>query len=210
MKSVSIKSKHILKIIDIDAKTEIYGSNQDWYLKRRQRRCGCGPATVTNIIYYIQKKHIENDHNTGLTKQNCLNLMNEIWRFVTPGFRGIPSTALLGKGIDKYLQEYKLDIRLDYLNIPKNKQFRPDLDTVARFLHYALDQDIPVAFLNLDNGKVAELEAYHWVTAISLDYCLDENVAYLTIIDGGDEIKIDLHRWLATTKSGGGFVSFTL
>lgn len=210
METVSIKAKHILKIIDCDEKTDIYGSNQDWYLREKQRRCGCGPATVTNIMYYIQGKHFEKNQNLGLTKERCLELMNEMWGYVTPGPRGIPSTSMLGEGIVKYLHKHKLDIRLDYLDIPEEKQLRPNLATVVAFLHKALENDTPVAFLNLDNGKVDELESYHWVTAISLEYSLDENIAYLNIIDGGDEIKIDLLCWLSTTKAGGGFVSFAL
>jgi hypothetical protein len=137
-------------------------------------------------------------------------MMDEMWNYVTPGPRGIPSTAMLGDGIIKYLQEKKLDIRLEYLDIPKNKELRPDLSTVVEFLRNAIQNDTPVAFLNLDNGNVKELYSYHWVTAISLKYSPNENLAYLLILDGGQEIEIDLSRWLTTTKAGGGFVSFSL
>jgi len=208
MNSISIKSKDILKIIDCNDETDIYGSNQDWYREKRKQRCGCGPATVTNIIYYIQNKYYGYGSNIAFTKEKCLELMDEVWNFVTPGRNGIPSTSMLGEGINKYLKEYKLNISLDYLDIPKKKELRPGIDKVIDFLYKAFDNDTPVAFLNLDNGEVKELEAYHWVTAISLEYCLNENTAFLNIIDGGNEIKIDLYRWLNTTKSGGGFVSF--
>jgi hypothetical protein len=137
-------------------------------------------------------------------------LMNEMWNYVTPGPRGIPSTAMLGKGINKYLQENNLNIDLSFLDIPKKMQLRPDFNTVTEFLHKALDNDTPVAFLNLDNGEVKELYSYHWVTVISLEYSLNDNFACLNILDGGFEIKIDLFRWLTTTKSGGGFVSFSI
>lgn len=210
METVSIKSKHILRIVNSNENKNIYGSNQEWYLMENQRRCGCGPATVTNIIYYIRSRHFESNWNSGLTKEKCLELMNEIWGFVTPGPRGIPSTAMLGEGIRKYLQEHKLDISLGYLDIPEDEQLRPDLGTVVAFLHKALENDTPIAFLNLDNGKVGQLDAYHWVTAISLEYSLDENRAYLDIIDYGNEKKIDLLCWLTTTKAGGGFVRFIL
>jgi len=210
MEITSIKSKHILKIIDSDEKTDIYGSNQDWYPRKRQQISGCGPATVTNILYYIQRTHFQKDTNPVLTKDKCIELMNEMWNYVTPGMRGIPSTAILGKGVNKYLQEHGLDISLDYLDIPKKKQLRPDLRTVVEFLSKAFEADTPVAFLNLDKGKAEGLESYHWVTAISLEYSLDDNLAYLNIFDCGEEIKIDLLCWLETTKSGGGFVRFVL
>lgn len=210
MESVSIKSKHILKIIDSEEETDLYGSDQEWYSRKIQRLSGCGPATVTNIIYYIKKKHIEDSCIKELTREKCLSMMNEMWNYVTPGLRGIPSTAMLGNGIIKYLQEKKLDIHLEYLDIPGKKEARPNLNTVVDFLCKALQNDTPLAFLNLDNGKVKELYSYHWVTAISLKYNLSENAAYLYILDGGLEIEIDLSRWLSTTKAGGGFVSFAL
>ena len=84
------------------------------------------------------------------------------------------------------------------------------MSTVVGFLRNAIRNDTPVAFLNLDNGNVKELYSYHWVTAISLKYSPNENLAYLLILDGGQEIEIDLSRWLTTTKAGGGFVSFSL
>lgn len=210
MKSISIKSKHILKIEDSNENKVIYGSNQEWYPKKRQRLSGCGPSTVTNIIYYIQNKNKEHTRIDSLTKEKCLDLMNEMWKYVTPGWMGIPSTEMLGKGINKYLQEKKLNIQLDYLDIPKKKELRPELEKIINFLHKALINDTPVAFLNLDNGKVEELYSYHWVTAISLEYCFTDKVAYLFVLDGGFELKIDLLRWLNTTKKGGGFVSFSL
>ena len=101
MESVSIKSKHILKIIDSEEETDLYGSDQEWYSRKIQRLSGCGPATVTNIIYYIKKKHIEESCCKELTRDTCLSMMDEMWNYVTPGPRGIPSTAMLGDGIIK-------------------------------------------------------------------------------------------------------------
>jgi hypothetical protein len=82
------------------------------------------------------------------------------------------------------------------------------LQQVVTFLAEALEKDSPVAFLNLEHGGLAELESWHWVTVISLEYDLEAKAAYATILDCGTEKRVNLTSWLETTKLGGGFVSF--
>jgi hypothetical protein len=208
MVTVSIKDKDILKIEDEESKLSLYGSNQDWYAKRWQRMAGCGPSTVANIIYYLNKAQEDQASRSKLTKKDCLELMNEIWNYVTPNLGGVSSTGMLREGVLKYLEKQKYSIKLDYLDIQKNKAQRPELQQVVSFLVKALKQDSPAAFLNLEHGSIEELDSWHWVTVISLEYELDYSAAYVTILDGGLIKRINLPEWLHTTKLGGGFVSF--
>jgi len=69
--------------------------------------------------------------------------------------------------------------------------------------------DAPIAFLNLNNGKVHNLEAYHWVLITGLDLS-HPSIVLAHILDGGVPLIIDLSLWLETTTSSGGFVYFTL
>ncbi|OUO12004.1 hypothetical protein [Flavonifractor sp. An4] len=69
------------------------------------------------------------------------------------------------------------------------------------FVAASLEADCPVAFLNLDNGKVKQLHRWHWVTLIGLD----GDTA--SIVDNGEAFTMDLHLWYDTTKTRGGFVS---
>lgn len=78
---------------------------------------------------------------------------------------------------------------------------RPDYVTVSAFLTAALRADCPVAFLNLHQGKVKELDWWHWVTIIALDG------RRATLLDSGKELEIDLVLWLETTRRRGGFVA---
>ena len=67
-----------------------------------------------------------------------------------------------------------------------------------------LEEECPVAFLNLCRGKVKELDWWHWVTIIAME---GDRV---TILDSGREFDIDLALWYATTKKRGGFVRVTV
>ena len=79
---------------------------------------------------------------------------------------------------------------------------------VVYFLEGALHQDSPVAFLNLCNGDENNLEPWHWVTIISLEYSEDGKCVFIEILDEGLIKKIDLLLWYDTTTYGGGFVYF--
>ncbi|HWT76963.1 MAG TPA: hypothetical protein VN258_19865 [Mobilitalea sp.] len=204
----SIKDKNLYKIEDEAAREIYYGSNQDWYGKRWQRLSGCGPSAVANVIYYLSRTREKQDSYPALTKEECLAFMNEIWNYVTPSFGGVSSTAMLCKGMNSYLKEKNLNIQMDSIDIPKKKSLRPDVKQVLQFIMDALKKDSPVTFLNLEHGTILELESWHWVTIVSLEYETDGSTAFVEILDGGLLKRIDLLQWLNTTKLGGGFVSF--
>lgn len=208
MATFSIHNKNVLKINE-ELNNEIYyGSNQEWYTKKWQRMSGCGPSTVANIIYYINRTRNLSSNPSDLTKNEILNLMNEIWNYVTPGLLGVSSTGRLCKGVKKYIHFKNMNINLDFLDIPKKKALRPEIQTVMTFLLNAIEMDSPVAFLNLDHGTIRELDSWHWVTIIALEDEQDETNAFVTILDGGLEKRINISEWLRSTKLGGGFVSF--
>ena len=66
-----------------------------------------------------------------------------------------------------------------------------------------------MAFLNLCNGEEKNLDRWHWVTIISLEYAKDKNQVLANILDEGVIKKISLSLWYHTTTLGGGFVYFT-
>jgi hypothetical protein len=210
MAAVSIKDKNLFKIEEAVTKQIFYGSNQEWYTRRWQRMSGCGPSTVANIIYYLNRTRSSEQYCSNLTKEECLNLMNEIWNFVTPSIHGVSSTDMLCKGVQKYLIDKELDIKLDFIDVPKKKKLRPDLSQVLSFLNGALKKDAPVAFLNLEHGTVIELDSWHWVTMIALEEKSDASDVFAEILDSGEVKKINLSQWFRTTKLGGGFVSFQI
>jgi hypothetical protein len=73
-----------------------------------------------------------------------------------------------------------------------------------------LDNDVPVAFLNLCNGEEKNLDKWHWVTIISIEFDDDKCSSAVEILDEGMVKKIDIPLWYRTTTLGGGLVSFAL
>ncbi|MGH4051936.1 MAG: hypothetical protein ACREVX_11415 [Clostridium sp.] len=45
-----------------------------------------------------------------------------------------------------------LNIKLEFINIEDNHLTRPEFHHLLSFLYTALENDTPIAFLNLDNG----------------------------------------------------------
>jgi hypothetical protein len=62
-----------------------------------------------------------------------------------------------------------------------------------------------VAFLNLHNACLPELDNWHWVTLTALSEGPEGLTA--TAADNGNLITLDLSRWLKEAKRGGGFVT---
>jgi len=207
----SIKYRDIFKIMDDDALSIHYGCNQEWYMTEWQRRSGCGPTVVTNIMHYLNC--LQSRANLGLTllpKSEALSMMEEVWQHVTPTNQGISTTKLLYDYVINYAKAKTLNLKLSLIDIQENRLLRPEFHDLLLFLDNALINDTPIAFLNLDNGDEKLLDSWHWVTIISLEYAADESTAVIDILDEGLIKKIDLAKWFRTTMLGGGFVSFDL
>ncbi len=207
MTTTKIKNIDLYKLSDITDHIVYYGSNQDWYDRPWQRMSGCAPSTVANIIYYIHCSGMEPERRKGLTKEECLLLMREMWNYVTPSLGGVRTTAMLRNGTERYLKAKKAELKLEVLDIPRARAERPEEDKVTGFIVAALEADCPVAFLNLERGKLTNLESWHWVTIISLTFD-GQGQILAEILDSGIRKEIDLGLWLRTTRLGGGFVSF--
>jgi hypothetical protein len=135
--------------------------------------------------------------------------MEKIWEYVTPTKNGVSTTKMFYEAVLSYAKSKGLNIEYEFLDLPKDKSCRPGLPEVLNFLEGALLKDAPVAFLNLCNGAEKNLERWHWVTIISLEYIGNENQVFATIMDNGRIKKIDLSLWYNTTTKGGGFVYLT-
>ena len=72
---------------------------------------------------------------------------------------------------------------------------------VSDFIEKALRRNQPVAFLNLSNGTLDNLDSWHWVTIVSLRG--DDAMIY----DQGKARWVHLRQWLETSLMGGGFVT---
>lgn len=203
MIKISVKNPEYFEIMDEITSEKNFGFNQQWYKKPWQRMAGCGPTVAANIILYSRK-------STGISKNEGLQIMDEMWEHVTPTIKGVNTTNIFYKGLLSFANSKKANLFYDAVDVPKKKDIRPSFDNVISFIKNSLENDIPLAFLNLCNGKETNLDEWHWVTLVSLEYEENLNSANIEILDESIIKTIDLLLWYNTTTLGGGFVSFAL
>ncbi|MDD3360888.1 MAG: hypothetical protein PHW34_04360 [Hespellia sp.] len=204
---ISLSDINLFKVQDRLSGGIYCGSDQEWYPSKRKKLTGCGPSTAANLLLYDNRRK-------GMSSESCdkkclLTLMEEVWKFVTPEANGIPSTKLFIDGLKMYAKKKKRIYSYFSLDIPKNKEERQKISEVVEFIASGIQQDRPVAFLNLCNGKEQHLERWHWVTIYSLEYNTNINNVWAYICDEGESKKINLSLWLRTSTMGGGFLYFT-
>jgi hypothetical protein len=206
----ALKDFSLLEVEDILTREVYYGCRQEWFATSWKRVSGCGPSVVSTIMNYISRSRetevTPGDTSVRTTKDAMKRLMDDVWMFVTPTLRGIPSTKILRDGIDRYVSHHALALDADELVIPKRRELRPPLGDVVSFLTTALEWNIPVAFLSLDNGEEKALDTWHWVVLVSVAYDNDAGSATIEVIDECRLFEANLRRWYETTAVGGGFV----
>lgn len=128
--------------------------------------------------------------------------MERVWPYIRPGLRGVDKASTFAEGAVRYAEAHDVALRARVLEISAVPQERPAVATVREFLLSAFADNLPVAFLNLSNGAVRNLDNWHWVTLVSVDCALRAEMY-------DQEIRqfIDLRLWLATTRGGGAFVA---
>lgn len=185
-----------------------YGCNQEWFGSSWQRQSGCGPSVASNILMYLHgSKAIQLPQEVN-NRDDCIKFMEEVWNHVTPTERGVNTLELFCNGVKKYLHTQGYDLECFSLEIPNKRTERPSLNTVVEFIAKGLQSESPVAFLNLSNGMVANLDRWHWVTIVGLEADHDNGRVSAEIFDAGQAFAIDLKLWYETTTLGGGFVYF--
>lgn len=180
-----------------------FGCNQSWYRKSFQQMAGCGPCAATNLIQYSSQQKIFNAPNMLLP--DFVDMMHQVWSYVTPGFMGVHKTKQLANGIDRFATEHRLPFRAVRLDIPVFRINRPSQEKIIQFITDGLNENSPVAFLNLSNGRLTDLESWHWVTITEL-HRNSEGHYLVDIANYGLMTRIDLSSWLNSTRLGGGFV----
>lgn len=186
-----------------DESEKYFGGDQDWYKSFWKRLAGCGPTTASTITMYETRK-IEGTAN--YTKLQFIDLMNTMWQYVTPREKGVSSTDIYTEGYDRYIKENSINLsEHKVMNIEPNGH---SIIEVFEFLSKAIDNNHPIAFLNLDNGGIKALESWHWVTIVGISYNGSTNELYATIADGEEKKEINLGIWLEKTTKGGGFVYY--
>ena len=170
------------------------GGSQNWYKRRWHKISGCGPVAASNLIWYLTGPR------SGM--KQYLEIMQEMYSIVTPGIKGVHTSGIFTDGIERYGVKHDLQFTCKVLEIASKSNDRPSIDAVCEFIRIALDSDSPLAFLNLSNGSLNNLESWHWVTIISYD----PDSAQIEVCDYGKKLELDISVWLKTSMLGGALI----
>lgn len=196
MMKAKIKNINFLTV----AKEKYFGLSQEWFKNSLQIKAGCGATVAATIeLYYLQTKNLKN-----LEIDDALIVMESFWPYLLPTNRGLNSTELFYKGIEKYYSDKAQKIKYNYLNV--DFQNKVPFIEIKNFIINSLENDRPVAFLNLCNGCEKNLDRWHWVTVVELFD--EEDTTFINILDDKEIKKINLKLWYDTIKNDGGFVEF--
>ena len=180
-----------------------HGADQDWFPDLWQR-AGCGPTAAAVILSYLARTRPELAPlypEGAMDRASFTGLMCRVWEHVTPVSHGLNRPEQMAEGMASFAAARGLTLTPGLFVFPSARTKRPPYEQAEAFVRRALERDCPVAFLNLHNGRVKELDYWHWVTITALE----DTTA--VILDSGSALRIDLRLWYETTKRRGGFVA---
>lgn len=185
------------------------GADQEWYQENWRRRSGCGTTAAAHLLSYLAKvkpnwKVLYPHHSRE--KSDFLSFMNELWNYVTPGSMGVNSVNKLTCGISNYAKEKNVTLSFHKLNIPQLKTARPTIEQCTTFFRTAMENNSPVAFLNLSAGNIKGLDSWHWITIIAIQEQSDGSILCTALDGSGHKLIVDFYQWLQTSRLGGGLV----
>ena len=152
MNDVSVKHPEWL---DIDVNGTIsHGYDQEWFNDEWQRLSGCGPTSATQVLSYSEFRDGLLDVSTTANQSLALERMNVVWNYVKPRFGGgVYKTQWMERGLSRLFDDKNLPYEVHMLNVSPFSASRVEVEAAAQFIHDALSQDVPVAFLNRHKGK---------------------------------------------------------
>ena len=107
------------------------------------------------------------------------------------------------RGLTRLLEDKGLSYDVHMLNVSPFCASRVEVEAAAQFIHDALAQDVPVAFLNRHKGKEKALYTWHWVPIHKI--FMDGDDIRCGIFDEGEIRDFSLANWMKDTILGGGF-----
>jgi hypothetical protein len=157
---ITLPGLSLLQIRDGDQ--EYCGGNQEWYAERWQRQAGCGPTNCTNLMWYLAQTRESCKALCAYDaseKTNFVGLMDEVWRYVTPGHMGVNSTKIFAEGAERYGGAKGVALKANSLPVAHIHNEERKYAEVSEFVARALESNLPVAFLNLSNGALEDLDS---------------------------------------------------
>lgn len=188
--------------------TYAFGGNQAWFPKSWQRLSGCGPtcgATITAYLAATRPSYAPLYDYESMNQQDFTKHMVTLFKHITPGPMGVNKAEKYINGLLVYASKQGISLEHDALVVDGAVRNRPLIE-LKKFLMTHLEQDRPIAFLNLDSGQTPNLQNWHWITITAVDIRDDQVIA--TASDEGRVRQFDLSIWYRTTGRHGGLLAF--
>ena len=206
---------------------QVFGCNQEWFTEKWQQRAGCGPCTAATILFYLSSRFPQLNclYPPGNTsREGFTQFMADIWNYVTPGAAGVNEAAKLIDGVIRFAALCEINLEPVLFDVPRKWRRHRSLNDFLDFVSNGLAADSPVAFLNLSNGQLKNLDSWHWVTitVLTTPVANQENKypkppesgfgkpGHAIISDSGERKEIDLASWYKTSWLGGSAVWFRI
>lgn len=208
---IEISRPELLNITDNATGAVSYGGDQAWYIGERHKRAGCGPTSAANILAYLAHTRPALHALYGFESMSKVDFslhMEEVYRFVTPGNRGLNRNEMFTNGVVNFAHSRGISLTPHVFEVVSNMvRNRASADEMAQFVKEGLESDCPIGFLNLTKGRVKNLHSWHWITLTAAD--IDDRGLTAEASDEGHRMSFDLRLWYLSTRLRGGLVYFT-
>ncbi len=196
-------------IIKENTGREAFGGNQAWYPKYWARQSGCGPTSAANIMAYLadtRTEYIKLYEQKSRLKEDFIRHMEVLFEYVKPGPMGVNHVDKYINGVHNYAKSKGVFLKTNMLSVEKETISNRTKKELAEFVQKAMEQDAPIAFLNLSRGEEIHLQNWHWITITSVQ--VEENHIWAVASDEGKKRRFDLLLWYLTTGMHGGLIYF--
>ncbi len=196
-------------IIKENLNREAFGGNQAWYPKYWARQAGCGPTSAANIMAYLAETRAEYAklyEQKSRWREDFVRLMEVLFDYVKPGPMGVNHVDKYISGVHRYAKSRGLFLKSNVLSVERESIGNRNKKDLEEFVQKAMEEDAPIAFLNLSRGDEIQLQNWHWITITSVK--IEENHIWAIASDEGKKRKFDLLLWYMTTGMHGGLIYF--
>lgn len=141
-----------------------YGGNQEWFTKYLKRSAGCGCTSAVNIAAYYasvnpEKRNLYKENITYFNQEEYVDVMEEMFKYMKPGFMGYPYIKKLAEQFVKFCKERGVSMEASIL-----ETFNTCGDAFA-FVKENIDTGHPIALLILlHRAKQLRKDIWHWLT----------------------------------------------
>lgn len=169
-----------------------FGGKQNWLsekgvLTKFWSDRSCGVVAAANIIKFMSENHPDKGNlYQGSEKDDFINLMIELYKYLTPKVWGIPTISKMGNGIESYSRDRGVNVKIHYCS------WLIDSDEGSKFIRQGLASNSPVLLLTWNHSDKDFRN--HWVTVTGWDIIYGEE--YMTVSNWGERKTYSYRDWI--------------